>query len=103
MKLATGFLLDLFTRNNTFWLLNSYKGFEDQFWGLVAAKNFRWFKTPSSQEAMKFGFEMQPRKLFELNGRQLPFGCHAWWKYDLEFWRPYITAFGYSLGKDQRV
>lgn len=94
---AAGFLLDLCVRNNTFWLLNSYMGFEDQFWSLVAAKNFKWFNMPEPAEALNFSFEMQPRRLYHLNNHQLPFGCHAWWKYDLEFWKPHIERFGYRL------
>lgn len=92
-----GFALDLVVRNNTFWLLNSFRGFEDQFWSLVAPKNFPWFKIPSTQEAMAFSIEMQPRRMFAMSNGQLPFGCHAWWKYDLEFWKPYIESFGYQL------
>lgn len=97
LKEAGGFLMDLCIRNNTFWLLNSYMGFEDQFWSLVAAKNFTWFNMPEPEEAFNFSFEMQPRRLYELNNRRLPFGCHAWWKYDLEFWKPHIEKFGYRL------
>lgn len=94
---VAGFLLDLCVRNNTFWLLNTYMGFEDQFWSLVAAKNFKWFNLPDPEEALNFSFEMQPRRLYDLNNQRLPFGCHAWWKYDLEFWKPHIEKFGYRL------
>jgi hypothetical protein len=31
-----------------------------------------------------------PRLCFELNGRKLPFGCHAWQRYDRGFWEPYL-------------
>lgn len=94
---ACGFLLDVTVRNNTYWLLNSYRGFEDQFWCLVAARNFSWFKIPGYKEAINFAIEMQPRRVFDINNHRLPFGCHAWWKYDLDFWRPYIAAYGYKL------
>ncbi len=97
MREVRGFLLDLTIRNNSFWLLNSFRGFEDQFWCLVAAKNFSWFTIPGYSEAMGFAFEMQPRRVFELNNQQLPVGCHAWWKYDLDFWKPHIEKFGYQL------
>ena len=92
-----GFILDQFARNNTFWLLNSFMGFEDQFWSLVAPRNFSWFKIPSIEDAMKFSIEMQPLRVFKMNENRLPFGCHAWWKYDLEFWKPYIEANGYEV------
>ena len=97
LREACGFLLDLTLRNNTYWLLNSFRGFEDQFWCLVAARNFSWFKIPGYEEAMNFAIEMQPRRVFDINNNRLPFGCHAWWKYDLDFWRPYIADYGYKL------
>jgi hypothetical protein len=77
--------------NNTFYLLNDFSGHEDLFWGLIAPKNFSWFKVAPVDEARRFSFECNPRKLFELNENQLPFGCHAWQKYDPEFWALYIT------------
>lgn len=97
LKQAGGFMLDLTLRNNTYWLFNNHSGLEDQFWGLFVAKKYKWFRLPSIEEAVSFSFEMQPRRLFEMNNFKLPFGCHAWWKYDLEFWKPHIEKFGYRL------
>ena len=97
LKQAAGLLLDHTIRNNTYWRFNSYNGHEDQFWGLDVPKVFSWFKKPLYEEAASFAFEMQPRRLYELNNHQLPFGCHAWWKYDLDFWKPHIEKFGYKL------
>lgn len=43
-----------------------------------------------SEEASHFAFEKHPSFLFSQNG-QLPFGCHAWRKYEYdEFWGKYI-------------
>lgn len=42
------------------------------------------------EEALKFGFEINPRICFERNNRNLPFGVHRWENYDKEFWKPYI-------------
>jgi hypothetical protein len=77
--------------NNTFYLLNDFSEDEDIFWGLIAPKSFSWFKVASVDGARKFSFECNPRKLFELNANQLPFGCHAWQKYDPEFVTIHIT------------
>lgn len=49
------------------------------------------FKVAGPLEAMKFSFEVQPEKLFELNGHQLPLGCHAWPLYQA-FWNQYINV-----------
>jgi hypothetical protein len=77
--------------------MNSFKGYEDQFWCLVAARNFKWFTIPESYEELRFAFEMQPARMYRLNQHQLPFGCHAWWKYDLEFWKPWFKQEGYLI------
>lgn len=58
---------------------------EDVFWSLMK-DNYPWFTTPEPQIALKFSFEVAPRHLFELNGRHMPFGGHAWEKYDQDFW-----------------
>jgi hypothetical protein len=49
-----------------------------------------FFKLPTWQEALGFGFENDPEKCFEINQQQLPFGCHAWEKYNPRFWDRYI-------------
>lgn len=48
------------------------------------------FKVATAKEALAFSFEMLPKKLFKLNNNKLPFGCHAFKKYDWEFWKEYI-------------
>jgi hypothetical protein len=83
---------DLTIANNTFWLLNNFSQHEDIFWGLFAKRNFDWFKVAPFEESRKFSIELNPRPLFRLNGDKLPFGCHAWQKYDPEFWGPHIRA-----------
>lgn len=49
------------------------------------------FKAAPPEIAMKFSFEVQPRRLYELNKFELPFGCHAFEKYDFDFWKPFIN------------
>jgi hypothetical protein len=70
---------------------------EDSFWGLVVNRHLPWFKVASFDEARQFSFETLPRRLYRLNGERLPFGCHAWTRYDLDFFRPHVEACGYSL------
>ena len=54
------------------------------------SKLFDFYKIPPPDVALKFSFELLPKRLYELNNNSLPFGCHAWPKYDLNFWRPFI-------------
>ncbi|MVM35208.1 hypothetical protein GO755_34615 [Spirosoma sp. HMF4905] len=88
---------NLTIRNNTFHWFNDRAKTEDVFWGMFVKRNFTWFTIPDAEEATQFSIEAQPQRLHELNQHQLPFGCHAWWKYDLEFWRPFIREFGYDI------
>lgn len=67
-----------------------YPFYEDGFWSLEAPKYDSSYKVASFKEALKFGFEKFPRKCFVLNNKKLPFGCHAWKRYDEEFWKPYL-------------
>ncbi|MFT3754053.1 MAG: DUF5672 family protein [Paludibacter sp.] len=46
---------------------------------------------PGLNDALKFAFERYPRFMFEINNKELPFGCHAWEKYEYDsFWKKYI-------------
>ena len=63
---------------------------EDGFWSLEAPKYDNKFRVAPFTEALQFSFEKYPRRCFELNNDQLPFGCHAWSRYDKEFWLPYL-------------
>lgn len=86
--------------NNTYHLFNDCTDNEDHFWGEYVDRNFDWYKVPSPEKALDFAFEVTPKELFTMNNSKLPFGCHAWWKYDLEFWKPHIEKFGYKLDKE---
>ncbi|MDP5139773.1 MAG: hypothetical protein NWP83_04800 [Spirosomaceae bacterium] len=63
---------------------------EDMFWGLFLYWLNPFFKRPKWQEALHFAIEMNPKNAFELINHQLPFGVHAWEKYDKEFWEEFI-------------
>ena len=46
---------------------------------------------PDETEAARFSFEVHPEYLFHKTGSRLPFGCHAFGKWDYEtFWKQYI-------------
>lgn len=65
---------------------------EDTFfcYGLMGTP--RELHLPTALEAASFAFECSPSYLFKLTGNQLPFGCHAWRKYEFEtFWKNYIS------------
>ncbi|MEO5891109.1 MAG: DUF5672 family protein [Ferruginibacter sp.] len=70
---------------------------EDFFIGKIISHKKSGLNIAPVAEAIKFSFEMHPSVLFEWNGGKLPFGCHAWWRYNFEFWKPHIRAFGYDV------
>ena len=70
---------------------------EDLFRAEVVPAKFPEFKVPSPADAVGFSFEVNPDVLYEMNHQQLPFGCHAWERYDPEWWKPHFKALGYEL------
>ena len=63
---------------------------EDTFWSVVLADSNYALKKPSVLDALHFAFERFPSEAYRLTG-ELPFGCHAWKKYQYEeFWSEYI-------------
>jgi len=95
LKVPYRWLMSLGGENYT--IQNNYPGYEDKFFSEAVPAKFKNFKVATIEEAMKFSFEVKPEHLYELNNKQLPMGCHAWWRYNLNFWRPFIEEFGYKL------
>ena len=77
--------------NNARWEISRYRlpGIE-RFFTHRATHYYPEFKIAPLEEALRFAFECVPRYCFEKNNHTLPFGCHAWQKYDREFWEPYL-------------
>lgn len=69
-----------------------FPGNEDLFWGLRVPRDLPGFRVISADAAVPFAFELHPARLYERNGRRLPFGCHGWTKYDRAFWEPFLAA-----------
>ncbi len=46
---------------------------------------------PTLEEAVDFSFESNPQRCYDINNQRLPFGCHAWERYDLEFWKAHVS------------
>ena len=47
--------------------------------------------------ALSFSIEMNCNLCMELTKGKIPFGCHAWAKHDLDFWKPLIEKYGYFI------
>jgi hypothetical protein len=86
-------------RNNSMWRFNAFMENEDFFWGKLIPTKFKWYKVPDPIEAIQFSFELHPRHAFQINNLELPVGCHAWWKFDLAFWTPFIESYGFTINQ----
>lgn len=64
---------------------SSYCGNEDAFFSWIGMNFPQLFKVAPLEIALQFSFETYPRECYEMNGRRIPFGCHAWKKYDPDF------------------
>jgi uncharacterized protein DUF5672 len=66
----------------------------DLFWGFEAEKYLPELRVADWRTGLRFAFEVGPKVCFELNQHKLPFGCHAWARYDRGFWEPYLLKEG---------
>ncbi len=67
---------------------------EDSMFSIYERRAFplRWMlRLPTWQQGLKFAIEQNPHLAVKLNGDSLPFGCHAWEKYNPTFWQTYIS------------
>lgn len=62
----------------------------DFFWSFHATEYFPEFKVATVEQGLRFAFEAAPRYCYELTEGKMPFGCHAWTKFDREFWEPHL-------------
>lgn len=85
------FLIKIFGR----WF-KKYKLNEDIFWSINAPLLFPFFRVPDLKDGLGFAFEKSPAFFFKMNKEQLPFGCHAWEKYEPDFWKKYIVQKDFS-------
>ena len=85
--------------------LKKYKGrglpHDDTDDGFFAANWEGSLNIPSPQEASMFSLEEAPAQQYAQNGNKLPFGCHAYKRYDWGFWRKYIDCDFYSELKNE--
>ena len=70
---------------------------EDIFWGVIVPSRCDLFNVSKPKDAISFAFEAAPEYLYELNGYQLPFGCHAWERYNSQFWRDTFKRIGMDV------
>ena len=76
--------------NNIAWEIKRWERNDDLFIADRARHYYPGFRIAPVNDALRFGFECVPRYCYELTGHKLPFGCHAWERYDREFWEQFL-------------
>jgi len=74
---------------------------EDYYYVTLFGETFKDVKIAPISDAIQFSFEANPSLLFKKNNNQLPFGCHAYLRYDKSFWSPIFKANGHVLDEGQ--
>lgn len=59
---------------------------EDHVLSVYAPCVFGWMRLPTVAEAASFSIETNPRQTFAAYAIDRPYGCHAWERYDRNFW-----------------
>lgn len=72
--------------------IGRYPDNDDKFWARWATHFDPDFRIAPVETALRFAFECAPRYCYERNGHRLPFGCHAWARYDRAFWEPFLLG-----------
>lgn len=85
-------LIRMFGYQNNLSFYRSFKINEDIFWSVYVPKVFKDFYIPSVDIASQFAIETSPEERMKSISPELPFGCHAWEKWNREFWKHYIKA-----------
>lgn len=76
---------------------------EDMFFSNFAKNIKKDFKVALSDESMHFSFETQPKRLYQMTNGKLPFGCHAWERYDFDFWEKFINLEEVDYNKENKL
>ena len=88
-----GFVIPDLTNTDNFGI-TSYsrtQSYEDGIFSLRAQHSWIFCQLPPFDVALKFAFEVNPSYLYDINNEKLPFGCHAFEKYEYNtFWQKHI-------------
>lgn len=70
--------------------LKNYKWNEDRFWANQAGLFSDTFCVAPAEVGLQFAFEKFPEYCLMQTDGKLPFGCHAWYRYNKDFWETYL-------------
>jgi hypothetical protein len=71
----------------------------DVFWSQLVPKFIKDFRIAPPEVALKFSWEVAPSRCYALCNGHLPFGLHAWARYDLDFVKLLLARRGVQLNQ----
>lgn len=74
-----------------------YPGQCDHFWSLRMPELYPEFRIATIEQAIRFSWEVQPRRCARMAGVDMPFGMHKWFAYDREFAESLMRAAGVEM------
>lgn len=74
------------------WAYSQGGAAEDRFISLEARNYCPDFTFGRIDQALTFAFEREPRFCYAQAGGRMPFGAHAWARYDRAFWEPHLLT-----------
>ena len=80
-------------RNTVAFFRNYYKGMNEDEYFCVELERFEKMRlnVPTPEKAAYFSIERSPEYLYNFLNCEVPFGCHAWERYDKTFWSEQIA------------
>ena len=78
-------------------LAENWNGTEDNFFAYCGIRQDIDFKNAPVNVAYSFAAEFIPERVTKKNGGELPFGCHAFYRYSADFYFRTLKQFGYDL------
>ena len=73
----------------------------DLFWSYEATKYVPDFRIGTVEEGLAFAFETEPVACYQRTSGKLPFGCHAWGRYNREFWIKHLSCANSKLAQEE--
>ncbi len=68
-----------------------YQGQCDGFWSFLVPEIEQWFSVAPPDQAIRFSWEVLPERCMGLCNGMMPFGIHAWAKYEYSFLAQYLA------------
>ena len=92
INLIVSLIMSIGYKNNISYFKNKYCENEDAFICEYIKDLGVVLNIPEPAVSMWFAFEKSPSYLYRITQQNLPFGCHAWQKYEYEtFWKQFIN------------